>query len=120
MNADSTERDGDELVEPLLRSWVKTGGEFLDTREARQRAAWQRFFGDYLFREQKGKLVSVEVKTERVYTGNLFVETWSNASPIERREGWLTTLKADGLVCGVPGRADCVRDLVPAAQGVAA
>ena len=41
-----------------------------------------------------GRSYHVEVKVERVWTGNLYLETWSDYLV---RPGWLVTLEADAL-----------------------
>jgi hypothetical protein len=43
------------------------------------------------------RLLTLEVKTERKHTGNLFIETWSNKTPDAewRRDGWILTLSTD-------------------------
>lgn len=56
--------------------------------------------------DELGRLVSIELKTERRHTGNLFLETWSNrnlsdaASHAERgsNPGWLFKSRADVLL----------------------
>lgn len=98
MTTDDIESQGKALVGPLLASWSRNG-IVIDTNHARSPVVWQRTFGDYLILCPSGGLTSVEVKTERVFTGNLFIETYSNRSGdhLERR-GWLDTLQADAIV----------------------
>lgn len=53
-----------------------------------------------------GETVSVEIKTERKHTGNLFLETWSNRNldsrdnyyRCEPKPGWFVTLRASQLL----------------------
>ena len=64
---------------------------------------FQKAFGDLLVATGQGNVVSVEVKAQRRWTGNLFLEVWSNknlddrASHTERGStpGWLITCRAD-------------------------
>ncbi len=52
--------------------------------------------GDFLINSRDGRVLGIELKTERrEHTGNLFLETWSNKS--RGRRGWLYTLDADFL-----------------------
>ena len=45
--------------------------------------------------------VSAEIKAEERFTGNLFLETWSNKvfAYEYRRPGWMVTLGCDILLC---------------------
>ena len=64
---------------------------------------FQRSFGDLLIATGPGGVASVEIKNCRRWTGNLFLEVWSNrnledrASHVERGStpGWLITCRAD-------------------------
>ena len=64
---------------------------------------FQRSFGDLLIATGPGAVASVEIKVQRRWTGNLFLEVWSNrnlddrGSHIERGStpGWLVTCRAD-------------------------
>jgi hypothetical protein len=64
---------------------------------------FQRSFGDLLIATGPGSVASVEIKVERRWTGNLFLEVWSNknlddrGSHVERGStpGWLITCRAD-------------------------
>jgi hypothetical protein len=66
---------------------------------------FQRSFGDLLIATGPGNVASVEIKAQRRWTGNLFLEVWSNknlddrGSHIERGStpGWLITCRADVL-----------------------
>lgn len=66
----------------------------------------QKTVGDLLFRDARtGRLQAVELKAEAKWTGNLFLELWSNRNLNNRDEhallgstpGWLVTLRADWL-----------------------
>ena len=64
---------------------------------------FQRHFGDLLIATGPGRVASVEIKVNRRWTGNLFLELWSNknlddrSSHVERGStpGWLITCRAD-------------------------
>lgn len=66
---------------------------------------FQRSFGDLLIATGPGAAASVEVKVERRWTGNAFLEVWSNrnldqrGSHVERGStpGWMVTCRADVL-----------------------
>lgn len=57
---------------------------------------WQREAGDLLVQIDGRAFQTVELKFERKFTGNLFVETWSNKS--SGASGWLLTCKSDRLL----------------------
>jgi hypothetical protein len=98
MTTGGIEQVGRDLVRPLIESWIQPGCLW-DTNSARQTALWQRFMGDYAGKTLgRDELVGIEVKTEQRYTGNLFVESWSNKSHYRTRDGWIFTLNADVLV----------------------
>lgn len=92
------ERQGIALVRPLLMRWVRPGADLIDTNNARQSEVWQRTIGDFVMPMRDGSFSGVEVKTERRYTANFFVETWSNRAFGRSRVGWPYTLSADALV----------------------
>jgi hypothetical protein len=66
---------------------------------------FQKSFGDLLIATGPGSAASVEVKVQRRWTGNAWLETWSNknldhrGSHVERGStpGWLVTCRADVL-----------------------
>lgn len=99
---DRIERLGREMCHPwLLDRFVP--GTLLDTRDARQREKWQKFAGDYigvprLTQKSKFEVVGLELKTEREWTGNLFVETWAHQEASREERGWLYTLNCDYIV----------------------
>lgn len=87
-------------TEELFPRWSAPGVPVIDTSRFRQAEVAQRTWGDYLLTLRTGEVVSVEVKTEAKWTGNLFLESWSNrtAEGKYRRDGWLLTLHADVLL----------------------
>lgn len=82
---------------PLIEAMSKPGVPVIDTNRARNSEHWQREVGDFLASSQAGGWLGLEVKTEQVYTGNLFVEAWSNKAARRWRDGWVFTLGADLL-----------------------
>ena len=83
---------------PALASWLElqsdSGRCILTTPGKGIRHDIQRLIGDGAF-ESNGELVSVEFKVESRFTGNLFLETWSNRSRFKL--GWLYTCQSDLL-----------------------
>lgn len=70
-------------------------------------AKWlQETAGDVMVNTPDGRLWTVELKTERKWTGNLFLETWSNRNLNVKADhamygsnpGWLAKLRADLLL----------------------
>lgn len=92
------EEAGIQLVMPLLETWKKPGTAIGDTKKALNRVVWQRTIGDLFLTNRKDQFLGIEVKTEYRYTGNLFIETWSNYAPGQwQRSGWIFTLCADWI-----------------------
>jgi hypothetical protein len=73
------------------------GGQCVTTTKGRYAPELQKALGDILFnhKDDPDRLVSVEIKTEQRFTGNLFLEHWSNLSRLT--PGWMVTLRADLL-----------------------
>lgn len=84
-----TEANGMKIVTDYLE--FRTGNRPIPITEKNQ----QKLIGDIIVATNRGT-TSVEVKIEERYTGNLFVEVWSN------REwgglGWLFTSQAQSIV----------------------
>jgi hypothetical protein len=71
-------------------------GQFVLTEKGRLSEELQKRFGDvFLNRRDNGHIVAVEVKSEEVFTGNFFLETWSNKSRLT--PGWMITNDSDFL-----------------------
>ena len=93
-----------------LAPWLEEralGGNVVWTAKGRLSRFLQETIGDAVFQEREtGALVAVELKCENRFTGNLFLETWSNrnlehASDHAMRgstPGWLCKSKADALL----------------------
>lgn len=89
-----TEAQGMRDVLPFIGERAENG-QFVVTNKGRLSAELQTKYGDVFMNKPGGEIVSVELKTERDWTGNLFIETWSNM-PVKK--GWFHTLDADFLL----------------------
>jgi hypothetical protein len=106
-DARCVEREIMKLVLPFIGERAMDG-RFVVTDKGRLSKELQALAGDVLFNRidpdtGNGRLVCVEVKGERKWTGNLFLEVWSNRSydpahPL--RPGWLISSQADLLLYG--------------------
>lgn len=81
-------------------------GHFVVTDKGRLAPLLQQMVGDVIFNSRtNGHVYAVEIKAEREWTGNLFLETWSNRNLEDRASralrgmnpGWLCKLRADLL-----------------------
>lgn len=54
-----------------------------------ERKEWQQTFGDWVMKRKDKRVVTVELKAEQDWTGNLFLETWSNRDAFRTTHGWL-------------------------------
>lgn len=92
---------GDEGCELVMRWLVSRGrvfsGRMVRTDKGRIAMFLQRSVGDILYNADRHRILSIEVKTERRDSPNLFLEMWSNAEPQMRTPGWMVTLDADWL-----------------------
>jgi hypothetical protein len=101
-NACLVERRGMAVLLPYLetRAWR---GQVIQVAKGPLARHFQQRFGDLLIATGPGAVASVEIKVNRRWTGNLFLELWSNknlddrASHVERGStpGWLVTCRAD-------------------------
>lgn len=102
-NARLVEAESLEILRPFLEEY--SNGTYWVSGKGPLAKCFQEQHGDVLFTDKLGNMRSVELKSERQHTGNLFVELWSNrnfdnrASFIERgsKPGWLCKLRADYL-----------------------
>ena len=90
----------------LLRPFLEeTQGRFVMTGKGRLAKYLQETVGDLLLNSRDGRIWGVELKAEQRWTGNLFLETWSNRNlddadrhaMVGSKVGWLYGLKADLL-----------------------
>ena len=93
---------GDVAVEKALRLFRERAylGQVVTTFKGRMAEELQRSAGDLLYNpaNDSDRIVAVEVKGENRFTGNFFLEYWSNRSRLT--PGWMLTLRAD-LLCYV-------------------
>lgn len=89
-----------------LRPFLEeTQGRYVLTNKGAASKLIQETLGDILFNDRNGRLWSVEMKAERRWTGNLFLEVWSNRNLVDAenhsgrgsKPGWLLTTGADLL-----------------------
>lgn len=91
-----------QLLDPFLQ---ETHGRYVLTDKGRHSRAFQETFGDLIFNASDGRMFTVELKAEERWTGNLFLEIWSNCNftPGESyrqygpNPGWLAKMNADLL-----------------------
>lgn len=79
------------------------GGDGTSVLDVQDDPAFQCIGIDLLWSLGEGAPVHVEVKFERRFTGNLFLETTSNCST--RSAGWLYTTQADLVMYGFQDRS---------------
>lgn len=82
-----------EVLAPKFRIEWSDNGQFVVVEKGRLAKELQEKYGD-VFVNKNGHLYTIEIKAERKYTGNLFLESWSNF-PVN--EGWMKKLNADWL-----------------------
>lgn len=84
----------------------QSDGRFVLTDKGTLAPLLQQSVGDAIFNSREdGRLFSVEIKAEQRWTGNLFLETWSNLTTDDRQQhanrgtnpGWLVKMRADLL-----------------------
>jgi hypothetical protein len=103
--ASSVERRGLDVILPYLRSKA-FDGQVIHIAKGPLAASLQRTVGDVLMSTDGETVCAVEIKVEQRWTGNLFLETWSNrnleskAAHAQRgaTPGWLVTSRADVLL----------------------
>lgn len=92
--ASLVEQEGMRILLPFISGHADRG-HYTTTFKGKLAREFQRRAGDVLF-NQEGAIVTCECKTERKYTGRLFIEVWSNRSRLTR--GWLDHLQCDYLL----------------------
>lgn len=100
------EAEGMVRLRPYLRE-MSHEGRFVLTSKGTLSKRLQESVGDVLLADGPDTCWSVEIKTEREYTGNLFIETWSNRNLADRKShaergsnvGWIYKMVADRLFC---------------------
>lgn len=102
--ASRVETEGMRRLMPFIeeRSYK---GRFVKTAKGALSKALQAEFGDVLMNTDDQTVWGVEIKIEQRWTGNLFLETWSNRNLESKQShgergqtpGWLVTQRADLL-----------------------
>jgi hypothetical protein len=99
-------------------------GRIVSTARGTLARTLQQDFGDHLLNTDDRTVWAVEIKVEQAWTGNLFLETWSNRNleskathaELGSTPGWLIKTRADMLLyyfldgdnlVTVPGALDC-------------
>lgn len=108
-----------------LRPFLEeTQGRYVLTEKGRLSRVFQETFGDLIFNTRDGSMHTVELKAEAKWTGNLFLEIWSNFNFNDRESyigvgpnpGWLMKLNADLLFYHFPNEDKLVILSLPALQ----
>lgn len=76
-------------LEPWLRQ-ISKNGQFVAINKGGLAAKLQPIYGDYFYNSHNSELISLEIKAEKKFTGNFFLETWSNLS--RYTTGWMFKL----------------------------
>lgn len=85
---------------PQLEALLKTeayNGQYVLINKGGRAAEFQATIGDVIFNDKNYQIKTIEIKTEKRYTGNLFLEFLSNKSfePNRFNTGWLMKIEAD-------------------------
>lgn len=92
MNAFKQAQEVEALAMREILPWLNLK---CDSVEMTDGSLWlQKIVGDFIV-IQEGRKRSIELKAEAKYTGNLFLETWSNLP--ELTPGWMVTSRAHWL-----------------------
>ena len=109
MNAFTTaslvEQRGLAILLPYLEERAFKG-RIVSTARGTLARTLQQDFGDYLLNTHDRTVWAVEIKVEQAWTGNLFLETWSNRNleskathaELGSTPGWLIKTRADMLL----------------------
>jgi len=93
MNAFQQAREVEQLAKDAILPWLNLKCESVEDTDGN---LWlQKIVGDFIV-VQEGKKRGVELKAETRYTGNVYLETWSNRP--EFTFGWLWTSRAHYLM----------------------
>lgn len=96
---------GMERLLPYIEDKAFKGRMVVTTKGALSKFL-QESVGDVIFNVDEHTICCVEIKVEREWTDNLFLETWSNRNLENRKEhadlgsnpGWLWKIRADALL----------------------
>lgn len=93
-DACEVEKRGVAVIDPYLRRRVD--GRLVLTHKGRLSRSLQERVGDGVLNASDMSVHGVEFKVEERWTGNLFIEEWSNRSQLKR--GWFEKLDTDWLL----------------------
>jgi len=83
----------------ILRPFIETrchNGRYVRTAKGPLARDLQKQVGDVLFNSDDSTVYAIEIKAEQGYTGNVFLERWSNRSRFT--PGWFETQNCDLLL----------------------
>lgn len=108
----------------LLPFLEQRGNRWILTDKGRLGEFLQKTVGDVVLNDQAGRMWTVEMKAEGRFTGNLFLEIWSNFNfrdygsyvGFGPRPGWLLTMSADILFYHFPNEDRLFTMSLPALQ----
>lgn len=90
----SIEQESLEILKPLFLFDLSDEGRFVIVSKGRLAKEIQENYGDVISNKDD-RIYTFELKAELNYTGNLFLETWSN---YDVNEGWMKKLRCDFLL----------------------
>jgi hypothetical protein len=90
------ETDALELLTPALCA-ASHDGRFVVARRGTLSNLLQPISIDVICQDSNQKAFGIEVKAEAKFTGNLYLETWSNLDFDRRKPGWMFSCRADCL-----------------------
>lgn len=92
-NCLKVESESMKILMPLFEFSWSDNGRFVTIEKGNLAKELQQTYGD-VFTNLNGRVHAIEIKSEWHFTGNLFLETWSNYNV---NPGWLFKLKSDWL-----------------------
>lgn len=93
-----------EILRPYLVE--QSNGRYVVTSKGPLARWLQESVGDVIINTRKEEVCAIELKAERIHTGNLFLETWSNKNLNNREShaerggnpGWFWKIRSDVLL----------------------
>lgn len=82
-----------------LLEWYCPDGRYVLVNKGMLVAELQPRYGDAFANDSADVFGAIEFKVEERFTGNLFLETWSNLDFLRSKQGWMYSLKVDRLWC---------------------
>lgn len=94
--ASLVEQESWEILKPFIAEKAFEG-RFVKTAKGPLAKELQKTVGDVLYNSDDDTVWSIEIKAERRFTGNCFLEVWSNRK--RNTPGWMETTRCDILLC---------------------